>query len=69
MGLGTAITVATIAILAVTAKGLAQRLLARREGTGALLLRVMEFGAAAVVLLFGAGLLVGYVAVERVTCF
>jgi nickel/cobalt exporter len=68
MGLGTAITVATIAILAVTAKGLAQRLLAHREGAGALVLRALEFGAAAVVLLFGAGLLVGYVAAERAAC-
>ena len=69
MGLGTAITVATIAVLAVSAKGLARRLAAVREGGGALLMRGIEFGAASLVLLFGVGLLLGYIAAERVTCF
>jgi nickel/cobalt exporter len=69
MGLGTAITVATIAIVAVSAKGLARRMTAGREGSGALLMRGIEFGAAGLVLLFGVGLLLGYVAAERVTCF
>jgi nickel/cobalt exporter len=40
-----------------------------REGGAALLMRGMEFGAAGLVLLLGAGLLFGYVAAERVTCF
>ncbi len=69
MGLGTAITVATIAVLAVSAKGLARRMTAGREGGGALVMRGIEFGAAGLVLLFGVGLLLGYVAAERVTCF
>jgi ABC-type nickel/cobalt efflux system permease component RcnA len=69
MGLGTAITVATIAILAVSAKGIARRLTFGSEGGSTVILRGMEFGAAALVLLFGAGLLLGYVAAERVTCF
>jgi ABC-type nickel/cobalt efflux system permease component RcnA len=69
MGLGTAITVATIAVIAVSAKGLAGRLANGREGGGALVMRGMEFGAAGLVLLFGAGLLLGYMAAERVTCF
>jgi nickel/cobalt transporter (NicO) family protein len=69
MGLGTAITVATIAIIAVSAKDLARRVSAGREGGGALILRGIEFGAASLVLLFGVGLLLGYVAAERVTCF
>jgi nickel/cobalt transporter (NicO) family protein len=69
MGLGTAITVATIAIIAVSAKGLARRMTASREGSGALLMRGIEFGAAGLVLLFGVGLLLGYIAAERVTCF
>jgi nickel/cobalt exporter len=69
MGIGTAITVATIAVVAVSAKGLARRLASGREGSGALVMRGMEFGAAGLVLLFGAGLLLGYVAAERVTCF
>ena len=69
MGLGTAITVATIAVIAVSAKGLARRMTAGREGSGALVMRGVEFGAAALVLLFGSGLLLGYIAAERVTCF
>jgi nickel/cobalt exporter len=68
MGLGTAITVATIAIIAVSAKGLAKRLSAGREGGGALIMRGIEFGAAGLVLLFGLGLLFGYLAAERATC-
>jgi ABC-type nickel/cobalt efflux system permease component RcnA len=68
MGLGTAITVATIAVIAVAAKDLARRLSAGREGRGALLMRGVEFGAAGLLLLLGAGLLAGYVAAERVTC-
>jgi nickel/cobalt exporter len=69
MGLGTAITVATIAVIAVSAKDLARRLSAGREGGGALFMRGVEFGAAGLVLLFGVGLLLGYIAAERVTCF
>jgi ABC-type nickel/cobalt efflux system permease component RcnA len=68
MGLGTAITVATIAVIAVSAKDLARRLSAGREGGGALTMRGVEFGAAGLVLLFGVGLLFGYIAAERVTC-
>jgi nickel/cobalt exporter len=69
MGFGTAITVATIAVIAVSAKDLARRLSAGREGGGALMMRGLEFGAAGLVLLFGLGLLFGYVAAERATCF
>jgi nickel/cobalt exporter len=68
MGLGTAITVATIAVMAVSAKDLARRLSAGREGGGPLFMRGVEFAAAGLVLLFGAGLLFGYLAAERVTC-
>jgi ABC-type nickel/cobalt efflux system permease component RcnA len=69
MGIGTAITVATIAVTAVFAKDLARRLSAGREGGGVLIMRGVEFGAAGLVLLFGLGLLFGYLAAERVTCF
>ncbi|MET0582595.1 MAG: nickel/cobalt transporter [Pseudoxanthomonas sp.] len=69
MGLGTAITVATIAVIAVSAKGLARRISGGRDGNGALVMRGLELAAAALVLLFGVGLLLGYVATERVTCF
>ncbi|WP_208753038.1 nickel/cobalt transporter [Bradyrhizobium genosp. SA-3] len=69
MGLGTAITVAAIAIIAVSAKDIAARLSAGRDGGGALFMRGIEFGAAGLVLLFGVGLLFGYIAAERTTCF
>jgi len=69
MGLGTAITVATIAALAVSAKDVARRLSAASEGGGTLIMRGIEFGAAGLVLLLGSGLLFGYIASERVTCF
>jgi nickel/cobalt exporter len=69
MGLGTAITVAAIAVVAVSAKDLARRLSGASEGGGALFMRGVEFGAAGLVLLFGVGLLFGYLAAERVTCF
>jgi nickel/cobalt transporter (NicO) family protein len=68
MGLGTAITVAAIAVLAVSARGVAQRISGVSEGGGAFM-RGIEFAAAGLVLLFGAGLLSGYLAAERVTCF
>ncbi len=69
MGLGTAITVAAIAIIAVSARDVARRLSAGRDGGGALFMRGIEFGAAGLVLLFGTGLLLGYIAAERTTCF
>jgi ABC-type nickel/cobalt efflux system permease component RcnA len=69
MGLGTAITVATIAIIAVSARGVAQRLSDASDGGGTLIMRGIEFGAAGLVLLFGLGLLFGYLSAERVTCF
>ena len=69
MGLGTAITVASIAVLAVSARGVARRLSGASDGDGALIMRGIEFAAAGLVLLFGVGLLFGYLAAERVTCF
>jgi len=69
MGLGTAITVAAIAVIAVSAKDLARRISGGGEGGGALFMRGVEFAAAGLVLLFGVGLLFGYLAAERVTCF
>ena len=65
MGLGTAITVAAIATLAVGAKGLARRFADSRPGLGSLALRGIEVGAAVVVLVFGVLLLTGYMASER----
>lgn len=65
MGLGTAIAVAAIATLAVGAKGLAARLANGRGGYGAVLIRGAEFAAAGLVFAFGALLLTGYIASER----
>ena len=65
MGLGTAITVAAIATIAVGARSLAQGFAASKSGYGMLALRGIETGAAVVILLFGSLLLAGYLASER----
>ena len=65
MGLGTAITVAAIATLAVGARGLAGRWAKAKPGSGMLLLRGLETGAALVIVAFGALLLTGYIVSER----
>jgi nickel/cobalt transporter (NicO) family protein len=65
MGLGTAITVAALATLAVNAQGLARRFAASRTGKGDLIMRGVEVAAAALVLVFGLALLAGYMASER----
>jgi nickel/cobalt exporter len=65
MGLGTAITVAGIATLAVGARGLAGRFAKAKPGPGMLALRGFEALAAAVVLVFGVLLLTGYLVSER----
>ena len=68
MGIGTAITVAAIAVLAVSAGGIARRLSGASDGSGALIMRGIEFAAAGLVLLFGVGLLTGYLFAEPLTC-
>ena len=65
MGFGTAITVAAIATLAVGAKALAKRVASRPTGYGDVFIRAIEFAAAGLVLAFGALLLTGYMASER----
>ena len=65
MGIGTAITVAVIATLAVGARGVAAKLAGTRGGYGELALRGIEVGAAVLVVAFGALLLMGYMASER----
>src|SRR5262245_5120806 len=69
MGLGTAITVAAIATLAVGARGLAGRLAQTKPGAGMLLVRGLETAAALVIVLFGAALLTGYMVSERLMGF
>jgi nickel/cobalt exporter len=65
MGVGTAITVAAIATLAVGARGLAGKLARTKPGAGMIILRGLETAAALVIVLFGAALLTGYLASER----
>ena len=65
MGIGTAVTVGTIATLAVGAKALAKRFASDRSGYGTVLMRGAEVAAAAVVLGFGVLLLTGYLVSER----
>jgi nickel/cobalt transporter (NicO) family protein len=69
MGMGTAITVAAIATIAVGAKAFARRLAASELGYGGVLVRGLEVGAAALVLVFGVLLLAGYMASERLVGF
>ncbi len=69
MGLGTAITVAAIATLAVSAKAFVQRFTANRIGYGGVLVRGMEAGAAVLIMAFGLMLLAGYMASERLVGF
>ena len=69
MGLGTAITVGAVATLAVGAKGLAKRIAQKPIGRGGVLMRGLEFGAAACVFAFGILLLTGYMASERMGLF
>jgi nickel/cobalt transporter (NicO) family protein len=65
MGLGTAITVAGVATLAVAARGFAGRLAKRKPGAGMLLLRGVETAAAMLIIVFGVALLAGYMVSER----
>ncbi|MBV9557560.1 MAG: nickel/cobalt transporter [Pseudolabrys sp.] len=65
MGLGTAITVAVIATLAVGARGIASRFAKAKPGPGMLALRGLETLAAVGVLVFGVLLLTGYMYSER----
>jgi nickel/cobalt transporter (NicO) family protein len=69
MGLGTAITVAAIATLAVSAKTFARRFATDEVGYGGVLVRGLEVGAAVLILAFGILLLAGYIASERLVGF
>jgi nickel/cobalt exporter len=69
MGLGTAITVAAIATLAVGAKSWAGRLSSASTGYGMLAMRGIEVGAAVVIIGFGTLLLAGFMASEQIAGF
>ena len=64
----TASTAIAATVMAVSAKGVAQRISGAGDGRGALVMRGIEFGAAGLVLLFGIGLLSGYLFAEPLTC-
>jgi nickel/cobalt exporter len=65
MGLGTAMTVAAIATVAISARGLAGRVSRTLTGLGTLAMRAIELGAAALIVVFGILLLAGYMASEQ----
>jgi nickel/cobalt exporter len=65
MAIGTAITVAAVATIAVGAKSWAARFAEARCGYGTLALRGIEVGAAVVIIAFGTLLLAGYIVTER----
>jgi nickel/cobalt transporter (NicO) family protein len=65
MGLGTAITVAAIATLAVAANSWASPSPDARSGYGMLAMRGVEVAAAIVIVAFGGLLLTGYMVSER----
>jgi len=69
MAIGTAITVAAIATLAVGARAVAKRFAATRVSYGTLVLRGIEVGAAVLVIAFGVLLLTGTMASERMGMF
>jgi nickel/cobalt exporter len=69
MGLGTAITVAAIATVAVSARNIASRIATARSGFGMLMMRGIEVGAAGLIVAFGGLLLVGYMASEQLWMF
>jgi nickel/cobalt transporter (NicO) family protein len=69
MGLGTAITVAVIATVAVSARQVASRIATARSGIGMLAMRGIEVGASALIVAFGALLLAGYMASEQLWMF
>jgi nickel/cobalt exporter len=69
MGLGTFITVAAVATIAVSARSWAGRVAASRSGYGNLVMRGIETAAAVLIIAFGALLLGGYVINERMVGF
>jgi nickel/cobalt exporter len=69
MGLGTAVTVAVIATVAVSARQVAGRIAKAGAGFGMLAMRAIEVGASATIVIFGVLLLAGYMATEQLWMF
>jgi nickel/cobalt exporter len=65
MAVGTAVTVAAIASLAVAARAWAEHIAEARSGYGMLAMRAIEVGAAVVIIAFGTLLLTGFMVTER----
>ena len=65
MALGTAVTVATIATLAVTARSFASGVAAKGRGYGELVMRGIEVAASVLIIAFGVLLLAGYMLTDR----
>jgi nickel/cobalt exporter len=65
MAIGTGITVAAIATLALTAQNFARHMAERRSGSAMLVMRGLEVGAAGLIIAFGLLLLAGYMWSER----
>jgi len=69
MGLGTAITVAAVATLAVSARSFAGRWAKAKPGAGLIALRGLETAAAVLIVVFGVALLTGYMMSEQMGFF
>jgi nickel/cobalt exporter len=69
MGLGTAVTVAAIATLAMSARQIASRVAKARAGVGMLTMRAIEVGASVLIVAFGTLLLAGYMTSEQLWMF
>ncbi|MCP3475465.1 hypothetical protein NLM33_34705 [Bradyrhizobium sp. CCGUVB1N3] len=69
MGLGTAVTVAAIATLAVSARDIAGRVAKAQAGFGMLAIRALEVAASVATVAFGPLLLAGYMATEQLWMF
>ncbi len=65
MGIGTAITVTAIAMVAVGARHFAGRLAKAKSGAGMLMIRGLETAASIAIIVFGVALLTGYMISER----
>jgi nickel/cobalt transporter (NicO) family protein len=69
MGLGTALTVAVIATLAVAARQTASHIARTHSSVGMLVMRAVEVGASALIAALGGLLLAGYIASEQLWMF
>ena len=69
MGVGTAITIAAIATVAVYARNLASRMTDARPGRGTLAIRRIEAGASAMIIVVCLLLLAGFMASEQLWTF